>query len=74
MRKTRNSRARTKGVNGTPSHTERYFAQAQAIAHSIDKSLIESLATGLVLSEFGGAEDGSFCLALEEVQPTARTW
>jgi len=47
MRKARSSRARTKGVNETPSHTEQYFAQTQAIAHSIDKTLIEALATGL---------------------------
>jgi tRNA A37 threonylcarbamoyltransferase TsaD len=47
MRNVGGSRARTKRVNETPSHTERYFAQTQAIAQAIDTAQIESLATGL---------------------------
>jgi D-sedoheptulose 7-phosphate isomerase len=47
MRTTRSRRTRTKVVNEIPSHTEQYFAQTQAIARSIDKTRIESLATGL---------------------------
>ena len=47
MRKTRSRPAWTTGVDETPSHTEQYFAETQAIARSIDTTRIESLATGL---------------------------